>query len=243
MTILPNFLLDALQEQFEWQFFTKENLSEREVLIGLLDHGLFAEKIPPCFTSKGLTDIVTTTMPTILEEPDKDKLTKILGKRSNDYVRYEALRDLNVPRHLGIPHPQAYAIQALAISKHWREIAIHCNKPTPQVSRIYVRHVGEGKNFEMSYKGSERFENEEDELQWMTGAQFQVKADIAKCFPSIYTHSIPWALHGQGVAKANSSITALAGNLLDKCTQNTRDRQTNGNPPAKRACLEVEFST
>lgn len=228
MTFLPSSLLTALLPQFEWHFFTKEDLSELEVLVGLLDHGLFAEKIPPCFTSKGLAEFVTGTMLTFLDEPDENKLKKILGKRSNDYIRYEALRDLNVPRHLGIPHPQAYAIQSLAISKHWREIAVHCNNPTPQVSRIYVRHVGDGKIFEMVYKGSERYEQEEDELRWMTGAQFQVKADIAKCFPSIYTHSIPWALHGQGVAKTNSKITALAGNLLDKCTQNTRDKQTNG---------------
>lgn len=47
-------------------------------------------------------------------------------------------------------------------------------------------------------------------------------------FPSIYTHSIPWALHGKAVSKKSTSITALAGNLLDKCTQHTRDKQTNG---------------
>jgi hypothetical protein len=62
----------------------------------------------------------------------------------------------------------------------------------------------------------------------MSGAQFVVEADIATCFPSIYTHSIPWALHGIAVSKNNYSLNALAGNLLDNCTRNTRDRQTNG---------------
>lgn len=61
----------------------------------------------------------------------------------------------------------------------------------------------------------------------MSGAQFVVEAHVATCFPSIYTHSIPWALHGKTTAKEDSGFT-LAGNLLDKCTQNTRDRQTNG---------------
>lgn len=213
---------------FEWHFFTKEGISEQEVLTGLLNHGLFAEKVPQCFSSKGLAEFVADTIPTLLDQPDENALKAVLGKRSHDYIRYEALRDLNVPRHLGIPHPEAYSIQALAIFKHWKEIALHCNKPEPQVSRIYVRHIGDGTIFEMGYKGSERFENEEDEIQWMTGAQFQVKADIAKCFPSIYTHSIPWALHGKEVAKKSNSITTHAGNLLDKCTQNIRDKQTNG---------------
>ena len=213
---------------FEWHFFTKEGISEQELLMGLLDYGLFAEKVPQCFTTKGLAEFVMETILTTLDEPDEQKLKKILGKRSHDYIRYEALRDLNVPRHLGIPHPEAYSIQALAIRKHWKEISLHCDKPDPQVSRIYVRHVGDGAIFEMGYKGSERYENEEDEIGWITGAQFQVKADISKCFPSIYTHSIPWALHGKGVAKKSTSLTSNAGDMLDKCTQNLRDRQTNG---------------
>ena len=55
-----------------------------------------------------------------------------------------------------------------------------------------------------------------------------VKADISACFPSIYTHSIPWALHGRESAKNDKSLISLPGNLLDKCTQNIRDCQTNG---------------
>ena len=105
---------------------------------------------------------------------------------------------------------------------------MHCNKPKPAISRIHVRHVGNGRIFEMNYKGVERFHLEENEIQWMAGAKFVVEADIAACFPSIYTHSIPWALHNKDEARKSSSLTKLAGNLLDKCTQNTHDRQTNG---------------
>lgn len=220
-------LLDA-EFGFDWFDSTKENLSSVDVLTGLLDHGLFAEKVPPCFSTAGLTAIVSETMADLLDEKDDKKLKDEIDKRGHDYVRYEALRDTNVPRHLGIPHPESYAVQALAISKHWKEIATHCNKPNPAISRIHVRHVGNGRIFEMNYKGDERFQFEESEIQWMAGAKFVVEADIAACFPSIYTHSIPWALHTKGKAKKTRSLTKLAGNLLDKCTQNTRDKQTNG---------------
>lgn len=212
----------------EWFYSMKEKLSPEEVLKGLLDHGLFAEKIPPCFTSDGLAEFVSNSMGTLLDESDEEKLKNILGKRVHDYMRYEALRDSNIPRHMGVPHPEAYGLQALAIAKHWRAIATHCNQPNPVFSRIYVRNLGNGRIFEMNYKGSERFRLEEDEQRWMSGAQFVVEADIATCFPSIYTHSIPWALHEKDVAKDNKKLAGLAGNLLDKCTQNTRDRQTNG---------------
>lgn len=213
---------------FDWFGFTKEGLSSADVLMGLLDFGLFAEKVPPCFSSVGLTEIVFETMADLLEEKDDKKLKDKIDNCCHDYARYEALRDINIPRHMGIPHPESYAVQALAISKHWQEIATHCNQPKPAISRIYVRHVGNGRIFEMNYKGVERFQLEENEIQWMAGAKFMVEADVAACFPSIYTHTIPWALHEKGDVKKSSSLTKFAGNLLDKSTQNTRDRQTNG---------------
>lgn len=212
----------------EWFDSTKEKLSPKAVFQGLLDYGLFAEKIPPCFTSTGLAEFAYASMSTLLDETDSNKLKRALDKRAHDFMRYEALRDSNISRHMGVPHPEAYAVQSLAITKHWQDIATHCNKPKQVFSRIYVRHTGTGRIFEMNYKGSERFRLEEEEQKWMTGAQFVVEADIATCFPSIYTHSIPWALNGKAESKKNSVLTDLVGNLLDKCTQNTRDRQTNG---------------
>lgn len=205
-----------------------DELSTKDVLTGLLDYGLFAEKVPPCFTSKGLAAHAEMSLRGLLDEADERRLSKSINEKSHDYIRYEALRDINIPRHLGIPHPESYSVQALAITKHWDEIKEHCGKPTPPVSRVHVRHVGRGCIFEMNYKGSERYQLEEDEIEWMAGAQFVVKADIAACFPSIYTHSIPWALHGRDVSKGEYGLNKLSGNLLDKCTQNTRDRQTNG---------------
>lgn len=79
----------------------------------------------------------------------------------------------------------------------------------------------------MNYRGPKRFEYEEDEIRSMIGARYFVQADISNCFPSMYTHSIPWAIHGRQKAKKDRSIL-LAGNLLDKVTQNVRDGQTNG---------------
>ena len=61
----------------------------------------------------------------------------------------------------------------------------------------------------------------------MMGSRYQVRADISSCFPSIYTHSIPWALHGRNRAKGNRSLL-IPGNLLDSVSQNVRDGQTNG---------------
>ncbi len=212
----------------EEPFSTEEKLSPDDLIGGLLDFGLFPENVPPCFTSVGLAMAAKELLADYISDNEESSLKRTIDKYSSDYIRYEALRDINVPRHMGIPHPAAYAIQVLGIARHWETISIHCNKPKPQFSRIHVRHTGNGRVFEMNYKGDEQFKTEEIELEWMAGAKYLVKADIASCFPSICTHSIPWALHGKEEGKKSGSKTALTGNFLDKVTQSIRDKQTNG---------------
>ena len=53
--------------------------------------------------------------------------------------------------------------------------------------------------------------------------------DISRCFNSIYTHSIVWALHNKEIVKNNipSSKKTFAG-LFDKFMQNINYGETNG---------------
>lgn len=207
---------------------TGSGLSAESAFIGLVDFGLFAEKMPACFTSKGLAERVPLAMKDIISQNDGKKLKRHLDKRTRGFVRYQTLRDVNIPRHMGIPHPESYLAQCLAIKRCWNQITKHCAKPEQPVSRIFVRATGRDRVFEMNYRGAERFEMEEKEITFGTGATYVVHADISSCFPSIYSHTIPWALHGRAKAKAARSDLSLEGNILDKATQCVRDGQTNG---------------
>lgn len=60
--------------------------------------------------------------------------------------------------------------------------------------------------------------------------QFVLHADITDCYGSIYTHSIPWALHTRPVAKAKRKRVELLGNEIDGVIQDMREGQTNGIP-------------
>ncbi len=166
-------------------------------------------------------------MLSILAEEDDRKLRRALAKTKHDFIRYAALRDVNVPRQLGAPHPESHLLQCLAIEHYWQEIKRHCRKPAVPASRTFVRKMEGNRVFHMNYKGKDRDAIEERDLRRMAGAQYVVRADISACYPSIYTHSIPWAIHGKTKAKQNRSLT-LPGNLLDSVTQGTRDGQTNG---------------
>ena len=205
---------------------TGRGLSEDEAFAGLVDYGLFGEKLPPCFTSEGLSKLIPEKLLGLTTENNEGELKKLI-KASHNFIRYEALREINIPRQMGVPHPESYIVQCLALKRHWTKIKRHCAKPKTPVSRIFVRKTSSKRIFHMNYKGKERFESEEADIHKMTGTHYVVRTDISKCFPSIYTHSIPWALHGRSKSKKDHSLS-LPGNLLDKATQNTRDGQTNG---------------
>ncbi|MFK4474904.1 hypothetical protein ABH897_004672 [Paenibacillus sp. RC73] len=62
-----------------------------------------------------------------------------------------------------------------------------------------------------------------------SNSRFVLKTDISRYYPTIYTHSIPWACHGKSFAKRNRG-SAHFGNVLDTNVRNTQDQQTIGIP-------------
>ena len=54
--------------------------------------------------------------------------------------------------------------------------------------------------------------------------------DITNCYPSIYTHSLSWALHTKKKAKAQRGSPNLLGNQLDKIVRQGQDGQSIGIP-------------
>lgn len=57
--------------------------------------------------------------------------------------------------------------------------------------------------------------------------QFMLKLDVSKCFSSIYTHTISWAIKDIDHGKLNNRAVSL-GNDLDKCMQRMNYNETNG---------------
>lgn len=71
------------------------------------------------------------------------------------------------------------------------------------------------------------------------GARFVLYTDTSRFYPTIYTHSIPWALHGKNTAKAQMHDSALLGNILDQRVQATTGGQTLGIPIGPNSSLVV----
>ncbi|MBE7515345.1 MAG: RNA-directed DNA polymerase [Chloracidobacterium sp.] len=71
---------------------------------------------------------------------------------------------------------------------------------------------------------------EQQSLELALKYEYVLHTDISDCYGSIYTHSVPWAIHTKPVARANRHDLSLVGNSIDKHLQGMAFGQTNGIP-------------
>ena len=199
--------------------FMDEILPE-ELYKGLLGFGLFSAKLPPVFSSESFYNYCVTAMPT-----NSDKW--------QPYVYYESIRNTNVPRQLGIPNPMTYQQLCKCISDHWAKIQVYFHKKTDSqryiVSHIHIRKMAETNTlFNMNYENWKTDGSPEPDL--LIGSKYLVRADISTCFPSIYTHSIPWALVGKIEAKSHAGKKWASEwyNQIDHFAQICKNGETHG---------------
>jgi hypothetical protein len=198
----------------------KNDITDTELYDGLVGYGIFAEKIPDFLTSVDFLDFTKT-------------LTFPINDKPKDYIRYSSMRNINIPRPLAIPEPFAYANQAKSLSNNWLNLQNHFRDNTIndsfKVSRIHLRKLKDKPElFEMNYKNFLKDGDPEQDI--VIKSKYVALADISNCFPSIYSHSISWALVGKTYAKQKSKSTDKNEwfNQIDFNTRNLKFGETNG---------------
>ena len=158
-----------------------------------------------------------------------------MRRQGYDQIEYRTNRYNNVTRLMHIPHPLPYAHLCQCISANWAKlshICMNCNsllKPAQHDNRRLI--MGEYEDFErVVMMDSERFRNLRARLEISTGQSYRVEADISSYFPSIYTHSIPWALVGKETAKSTQGDSHKWYNKLDKAQRQLKKNETQGVP-------------
>lgn len=188
-----------------------------ELYRGLVGHGLFAEKLPPIFDC---LDFLAFCL-----APRKQNFTN----KPYQYAQFDATRNINIPRTFGIPTPMAYERLCLSLKNNWNELQKHFDDTTSidqyKKSRTHIRKQPNTVCiFEMNYGN---FNDAPLILDISLGKRYVVKADISKCFNSVYSHAIPWALVGKEIAKANRD-SRLWYNGIDQKLRNSKDGETHG---------------
>ena len=206
-----------------------DEISAEDLYEGLLGYGLFADKLPPVFTSRPFFDYCKSFNP---DFSDKDW---------HDYITYSSMRNINIPRTIGIPTPMKYQRLCAILKDYWKEIQQHFHNQTDgeeyRISRIHLRKLyGRKELFEMNYKDWRVDGNPETELLFQKKRpdepeyinKYVVKADISTCFPSVYSHSIPWALIGKEEAKETCRDDTCWYNKIDHACSTLKNGETHG---------------
>lgn len=185
----------------------------------LVEYGLFSEKLPPVLSAKSFLDYC------------KNKRSQAFSDIGYEYAVYENIRNINVPRNIGIPTPMGHELLCKCLSDYWPNIIEHFKNCTDghlhAISRIHIRKMSKTDAlFEMNYKNWRIDGTPEPDIY--VGKKYVVHADISKCYPSIYTHAIPWALVGKAEAKAHMHDEHCWYNKIDHATQYSKNKETHG---------------
>ncbi len=198
-------------------------ISANRLYDGLLGAGLFADTLPPVFTSELFLEYCKSRNPDFSND-------------ESPCILFENIRNNGKSRQMGIPNPFCYERLCGCIRDNWEKLKGFFEARTKgqkyKVSQLHIREINGTKSlFKMNYKSlAERCDPIVPKIISESGfsARYMVETDIAKCFPSIYSHALVWALEGKDWAKVHRSDTALWQIKLDYFVRNLKYGETNG---------------
>jgi len=180
-----------------------------------LHKGYFPIQLPPGFTTKEFADGYTRVEGRWSAQKTPDSRPEKFSVARSSYYR----------RITGIVNPVSYYFLTKEITEYWTDIQRHFRKSKISLSKPKL-------NPDLRAIEIIRFSDlYEAKITMSTGYRFVLVTDITSFFPSIYTHTIPWAIHGKEVAKRYKDKTpSYYGNILDGRSMGLQDRQTIGLP-------------
>ncbi len=179
---------------------------------------MFPETLPPCFSSEDIRRAMRGIVPDIEDRKFR--------KRSADYIRLSGTKHDGTRRFYGTPHPIPYHHVSSFIHKHWRKFERQFSRSRFSVGMPKVLPEDADRAVQVTSL-SELSSETQKRLRF---APYLLKTDISQFFPSIYTHSIPWAAHGIEASKADTHYdsSTLTFNELDWHVRNCQLAQTRG---------------
>jgi hypothetical protein len=162
-------------------------------LFDILGRGYFPRELPPPFNTSGFAKFIKSygrSAPTCFASVSF--VSKCAG---HNLPRSGTLR-----RTLGIPNPVNFYRLARFIREHWKELCAHTAK-----SNISLTTPSEGSIERAIDRRHTLQELPKHRAMLRSHSRYVLKADISRFYDTIYTHSIPWALHGKFNAKADKT--------------------------------------
>lgn len=203
-------------------------MTRDERLQALLARGYFPKELPPPFSSAVLPSNIGAIAPHwAAHEASLDAKQRRNYPPVSRYARFDMARKGHSRRMLGVPNPINQYYLTSALVDHQDEFeAISGRSPISLTSAI----ITETGNRAVAMPKLSLLTEKRIQAYATAGAILQT--DVLSFYHAIYTHSIPWALHGKRVAKRNRSTAdpAVYGNQIDALLRSCQDGQTIGIP-------------
>jgi RNA-directed DNA polymerase len=134
-------------------------------------------------------------------------------------------------------HPAIYVSLVHSITEeiNWNTIVARFGEfaSNPKIKCYSIPLESDGKQSDKATTVTQWWQTiEQQSIELALNYEFVLHTDISDCYGSIYTHSVPWAIHTKPIAKlpANRTNYSLIGNLIDKHIRDMSFAQTNGIP-------------
>jgi hypothetical protein len=198
----------------------------------LLSKGLFPENLPPVYTTSAIWKALNA----------KQTVYAVSAKAAGELSLYNASKRGGQRRMFAIPHPLFVKEQGLFFQKHWADVEALFGAATGSVSRPELDKEGQRHVRITPHRDLAKIR-----LQRLSRFKFCLITDVARFYYSIYTHAIPWALHGKPTAKKDGDwkSTSVFGNRLDFLLRQAQAKQTIGipvGPDASKIVAEIIMS-
>ena len=191
------------------------------LLTDILAKGYLPKELPPPFNSRDFALFGSIVLPAAWQLDKRGEFSKSCELEKYNHRRVGVLR-----RRLAFPNPVLFYHLAAAVAAAWPTLRRHHSSGSWSATRP-IRTGRRNRAFAASRTGPQRTTRL---AQVRQSSRYILQADIARFYPSIYTHSIPWALYGRSVAKTNTKASANLGNQLDYWMRMGQSRQTVGIP-------------
>ena len=182
----------------------------------LLQYEFFPAELPPCFHSNDLA-------------ANAQAVVQAAATLNRDYsipLIYSGYKSETARRKFAVPNPYHYCKAANFIVQQEANLKPIFEKSPYSLTAPVDRVPKAGQPYA---KRSSSIAETKREIELLyQDKRFEIRLDINSFFDNIYTHTIPWAIHGVSAAKKKKNDRTLLGNQLDKQIRSLNYDQTNG---------------
>ncbi len=194
------------------------------IRIALLSKGYFPRELPPVFTTENFGQHSAAIISDWQDQAVFNIISKSLGKtpckkkRRNAYTYKITSAEAEIiskakrgyeRRNIHITHPVPQALLASELADNWPKVQKWLSRQEFSEDEIRV-----SSEHERAIKGINSALHRVKTTYLEATSDWLVKTDITRFYPSIYTHSIPWAAYGKENVKQRMGY--YKGSLADR---------------------------